>query len=280
MASSGAPSQVLEVSAWRSGPRLLLEPAPEQSTAQVPTPFVIASESGIMDQAMEWATHVHPVHELLWVRRGLMTVRAGPRMWALPSDVGMWIPAGVEHAGHVSAGAEFQASFFAPEHSPFTPDAPVAVDISPLLHELLKHLADPDVPAAVREHGEHVVFDLLAPSPHASFLSVPEDPRIAPIARHLFDHPEDQRTLAEWAVFAGVSTKTLARGFLAGTGQTFAQWRLRLRIHVSLTLLALDYSVSEVAEEVGYDTASSFIAAFRQVTGVTPGRYQRDQMSL
>ena len=278
--SPEVPALAHKLSPWRSEPRLLLASKPPSAGHGAGVAFVIAGESGRHDQAMEWAVHTHEVHELLWVRRGLMRVQVGQQWWAMPSNAGMWIPAGVEHAGLVSAGAEFQASFFAPEHSRFTPTGPVAVDISPLLHELLKHLAQTNIASPARAHAEQVVFDNLAPSPHASFLSVPQDPRLGPIARYLFDHPEDQRTLAQWAASAGVSEKTLARAFAAATGQTFAQWRLRLRVHVALSLLALGLPVAEVAEEVGYNTASSFIVAFRQVTGMTPGQHQRQQMSV
>jgi AraC-like DNA-binding protein len=52
---------------------------------------------------------------------------------------------------------------------------------------------------------------------------------------------------------------------------TFSRWRASARMRAALPLLAAGRPVSQVASEVGYDTASAFVAAFRRVTGTTPG---------
>ena len=41
----------------------------------------------------------------------------------------------------------------------------------------------------------------------------------------------------------------------------------------AIALLAEGYSVSQVADRVGYATPSAFVAAFRRVTGHTPAAY-------
>ncbi|MEY9212341.1 helix-turn-helix transcriptional regulator [Thermobifida halotolerans] len=239
----------------------------------VEIPFVIATETDVPDCQVEWEPHTHPVHELVWVRRGVMRVRIGRRLWALPNLVGLWIPAGTVHSGRLSAGAEFHASYFSPSTCTFLPEGPVSVRIVPLLHELLVFLEGTRISDAARRHAEGLVFELLEPSPHGFDLPLPLDPRIEPIVSHLVDHPDDRRSLGEWAALTGVSSRTLARAFLASTGHSFGQWRQALRVHVSLALLSSGLSVAETAEAVGYDRPSSFIEVFRRVTGVTPGQY-------
>lgn len=206
-----------------------------------------------------------------------MTTRVGRDQWTLPGNIGIWIPAGTEHHGRVSAGAEFQASFFAPETSRFSPREPVCITITPLLHELLMRLSRDDLDPAHRAHAEHLVFDLLVPVPRPLLLPVPEDARIAAIAATLVLQPDDPRTLEEWALELRLSARTLARAFVAETGESFIRWRQQLRVHAALGLLAEGASVAEAAEAVGYFSTSSFIAIFQRVTGTTPGRYQLDR---
>ncbi len=51
-----------------------------------------------------------------------------------------------------------------------------------------------------------------------------------------------------------------------------------LRIHHALILLAEGHDTTSVAHACGWANPSSFIAAFSNILGTTPGRYQaRDQ---
>lgn len=64
--------------------------------------------------------------------------------------------------------------------------------------------------------------------------------------------PADARTLAEWALEAGASSRTLARLLYA------------------LPRLAAGEPVVTIAAELGYDTPGAFAAMFRRYTGTTP----------
>ncbi|TDQ54253.1 helix-turn-helix domain-containing protein [Actinorugispora endophytica] len=270
----GTSGRVGAAATRRKGASVVVRPAvPFDPDAEIP--FVIATEADVPSHEVEWEPHAHPVHELVWVRRGVMSVRVGRRVWALPNSVGLWIPAGTVHGGRLSAGAEFHASYFSPSSSTFAPEAPVSVRLGPLLHELLVFLADTKIPDSGRGHAEKLVFELLEPSAHPLDLPLPLDPRIEPIASHLVDDPADQRSLDDWAAVTGLSTRTLARAFLASTGHSFGRWRQTLRVHVALALLSSGLSVSETAEAVGYGTPSSFIDVFRRATGTTPGQYRQ-----
>ena len=54
---------------------------------------------------------------------------------------------------------------------------------------------------------------------------------------------------------------------------TFGAWRHRQRLITALEFLAYGESVTNIAFEVGYESASSFVAAFREMFGTTPARY-------
>jgi AraC-like DNA-binding protein len=46
-----------------------------------------------------------------------------------------------------------------------------------------------------------------------------------------------------------------------------------MRVAEAITRLALGQSVARISVELGYSSASAFIAMFRQVTGESPQRY-------
>jgi AraC-like DNA-binding protein len=65
----------------------------------------------------------------------------------------------------------------------------------------------------------------------------------------------------------------LERIFQKETGLTFGKWWQQLRLLHALRLLAGGRAVTSVALDVGYDSPSAFIAAFRRYFGATPARY-------
>ncbi|WP_318389321.1 helix-turn-helix domain-containing protein [Enterobacter sp.] len=98
---------------------------------------------------------------------------------------------------------------------------------------------------------------------------MPKDARLLRIARALSERPYDDRR-----AWAGISPRTVTRRFIAETGFSFTEWRQRVRLLRALELLAAGQSVSAIALDLGYDNVSAFIALFRRVFGVTPGRYK------
>lgn len=49
------------------------------------------------------------------------------------------------------------------------------------------------------------------------------------------------------------------------------EWRQRMRVVKAIRLLEKGAKVESVAFEVGYNSASAFIAMFHRQTGLTPG---------
>ncbi|MGW0686194.1 helix-turn-helix domain-containing protein [Streptomyces sp. NPDC002754] len=240
---------------------------------QAAEPFTIIAGFRIPRVPTEWSSHSHSQHELVWVRRGTLTSRVNDHVFTVSKGHGLWMPAGVVHAGRSTAGAEFHDAFFAPERTPITFTEPKAITMTPLLESLLAHLSRTDLDAAARERAEAVVFDVVRPSEHQFTLQLPSDTRIVAIAEALLEDPGDGRSLEEWARTLGISDRTITRAFRHATGLSFAQWRQMLRVHRALLLLAEGFEVTTVSEVLGYAQPSSFIDAFRRVMGTTPGAF-------
>jgi AraC-like DNA-binding protein len=54
---------------------------------------------------------------------------------------------------------------------------------------------------------------------------------------------------------------------------TFRQWQRQARLLAALVKLAQREPVTTIALDLGYDSPSAFIHAFRQALGTTPRRY-------
>lgn len=96
--------------------------------------------------------------------------------------------------------------------------------------------------------------------------------RVLEIMSHSLDR---NLGLSEIAGRVGISAEHLSRIFHRATGETPAAWYRRHRLERARELLRQsDLSVQEVARRCGYPTSAHFIASFRAVVGMTPGRWR------
>jgi AraC-like DNA-binding protein/quercetin dioxygenase-like cupin family protein len=220
--------------------------------------------------------HAHDDHQLAWAASGVLSVRTDASTWVLPPTRALWIPAGVRHETLSAGAATMRSAYVRPARCPIGWTEPTPVSASPLLAELIGYLEDPSLEPEHRAHAEAVLVDQLQPVAMTTIeVRMPSDDRALQVARELASDPANPSTLAEWGHQAGASERTLARAFLADTGLSFGRWRALLRLQAALPALAAGAPVGNVARQVGYETASAFVAAFRRETGVTPAAYFR-----
>lgn len=236
--------------------------------------FAIRGYDERVDRDIHWRAHSHPVHELLWNERGATTATIGSRTWTITPTVGLWVPAGTVHSGWAAAGTWYRAAFFGPRSGASLADRPVAVEVTPLLRLLLERLGDAELDERSRAVTETMVLDVLRPSEHELLVHLPDALLLRPIIDAVTADPAAPRTLNEWAVQLGVSPRTVTRAFRAETGSGFSGWVTAVRAQRAAVLLASGLDIEDVAAEVGYRSVSAFGAAFRRVTGWTPGAFR------
>ena len=218
--------------------------------------------------------HAHDDHQLAWAATGVLTVRSNREGWVLPPTRALFIPAGVRHETLSAANATIRAVYLKPNLCPVSWQVCTPVTASPLLAEVITYLEDSSLDPQRRAHGEALLVDLLEPVAMTSIdVRMPIDERAKAVAQSLIDNPADGRTLTQWGRDVGASERTLARAFLADTGLSFGQWRGLLRLRAAMVALAAGDPVTRVAREVGYESTSAFVAAFRRATGSTPAVY-------
>jgi len=149
------------------------------------------------------------------------------------------------------------------------------VRVSPLVRAIVDYVCDMPAfcDAAVSTHLLAVLLDQL---PHQRelplFVPALRSPLALRVAEALQSDPADTPRTGDLAVELGVSGRTLERAFVAGAAMSLGEWRQRLRICRAIALLAAGGSVNDIALEVGYETPSAFVSAFKKIVGTTPGK--------
>ena len=116
------------------------------------------------------------------------------------------------------------------------------------------------------------------PEGHTGWLAAVNDRIVGAALQALHDEPARAWTLDELARDACTSRSVLAERFQALVGQApmqyLAQWRMLL---ASNLLVRSNAPLVRIAEEVGYQTDTAFIRAFRREFGVPPATWRRRQ---
>jgi AraC-like DNA-binding protein len=152
------------------------------------------------------------------------------------------------------------------------------LDVTPLLQALVDHLVRLESlpPDRAGRRLASVLSDQIDAARRVELrLPAPQHPRAIRVADLLMSDPSDTVTLAALGSTFAISPRTLARQFISDTGLTLGQWRRQFRLTHALTLVASGRPVKDVALEVGYESASAFVAAFKRALGTTPARLFR-----
>lgn len=245
-------------------------------SAYPPLPLAIRCLAATYYDGFHIKPHRHHWGQLIYAAAGLMRVRAGAMLWIVPPARAVWVPAGAEHEIRALGDFAMRTLYFPTELVAGLPGECCALDVPPLLRELVLELVERCPVGESDAPGMRlaaVAIDQIAAARTLPLqLPLPRDPRASRLAESLREDPASQADLAELARKAGASPRTIQRLFLAETGLPFAQWRQRLRLLHGAAALGEGKSVTEAGLEAGYSSTSAFIAAFRKHFGVTPSR--------
>lgn len=221
--------------------------------------------------------HTHDWHQLIYASRGVMTVNTATGSWVVPSLRAVWVPAGIEHEVEMSASVSMRTLYLRQGLSTLLPRDCCVINVSPLLRELILRtieigMLNRNLP--LHKHLIDVILDQFHALPTEPLkLPMPADARALRVAEIVRLNPGEARPLDQLARKIGASKRTIERLFQSETEMSFGRWRQQLRILHALRMLAAGESVTAAALEVGYDSTSAFIAAFKNTVGTTPGRY-------
>jgi AraC family transcriptional regulator len=96
------------------------------------------------------------------------------------------------------------------------------------------------------------------------------------VTTYIEEHLVEPISLATLAAMVRLSPYYFCRSFKQSLGMPPHRYHMTRRIERAKALLAEGkHSVTEIGLTLGYSDAGSFIAAFRRMTGITPGAYRR-----
>lgn len=114
----------------------------------------------------------------------------------------------------------------------------------------------------------------------AGMLSGMRDPAIASALRAMHSNIQHGWTVSSLAKHAGMSRSAFAARFVEMVGSSPKDYLSRWRMMLAQDALCRGRkSLDELAEELGYQSASAFSTAFRTRIGCAPRRFARSQLS-
>lgn len=271
-ASDTKPPRARLASAGQAPLASRFELAPDDGESAATTVGFSMESGGLHNEA-----HSHQEAQLLYVARGEFMCEADNAWWIVPPGSALWIPGDMPHRVRGSAPLEGYNVFVAPSAARAMPSECRSVAVTPLLREVVVKLAARSAARGADGPGGRLVgvlLDELADVPVEEHrLPMPSDRRLRRLVELVTASPADGATAAEWGRRVGLAERTLTRTFARETGMSFGRWRRQLHVVMAIQRLSRGVSVQRVAEELGYDNASSFVTMFRKVLGEPPARY-------
>ena len=191
-----------------------------------------------------------------------------------PPHYAIWIPPDTRHEARCPNDVRYVTVYVARELCADLPRTPQTLSISPLLKAILADFATRDIGLPLTSEDlrlAQVLVDQIALARRCeSYLPLSVDALLGPVLAALQAAPGDRRSLAEWARVMQTTERTLSRRCHDDLGMSFNEWRQRLKLVAALAMLEADTPVHRIAKQLGYGSASAFIAMFRRLTGNSP----------
>ncbi|MEM7068148.1 MAG: helix-turn-helix transcriptional regulator [Pseudomonadota bacterium] len=219
--------------------------------------------------------HSHSAHQLVHAISGTMRVSTENATWFVPQGRALWIPAGEPHAINCIGEVKMRSAYFSKTYEPEL-NGVTLTSTSALMREILVRLAEHEDVPMKRQLAEVLLGEIGARKLAPFKVPIPNQPKIAFLIEQLQNFPDDKRSLSHWAKALGYSERSLIRHLRSETGLGFRELRRLIRVLVSMEKLAFNSSVTQTALEVGFETPSAFIHAFKVITGRTPRQLMRE----
>ncbi len=224
------------------------------------------------------AEHRHDRHQLVYASKGIIYLTALNRVWLIPPGRALWIQGGTHHAFNVRRSAEVIVLYIDPLIDPLGGGSKCFVaEVGGLMKELMRSCAGLAWDYQSGSEADRLTAVLIDQVKYLKLqpldLPMPSDPRAIKLARILKKEAANRESIAVLATRIGASKRTLERLFEKETGVSLGLWRFRQKMIYSLELLARGESVSNTSIDVGYDSPSAFVVAFKSFFGQTPSRY-------
>jgi len=236
-----------------------------------------ASSCDTLTHGAEIGAHFHDYGQLRYAASGALVTVTKVGTWVAPTNRITWVPPFYVHSGSSYGETDVRLLRVPAELAQRLPAEPSVFVASPLVREAYLATTEDDeggASARARRLLEVVVAELVSAQLESLRLPEPNDTRLKAVTDVLHEDPASHATLAELGHRTGSSQRTLSRLFSSELSMSFHQWRTLLRVQRSVLELCQGASVTDTAVRLGWANPSSFIEAFTELVGQTPGRFR------
>ena len=256
----------------------MVQQQPLQSFLHHPNRLMMLVDENI-NGASEYHAHQHHWGQMIDVDKGIITLEVKGERFISPRGFAIWIPPQCEHACYSQKAAKFRSINICETEAKKLPQTPSLITLTPIARAIIDDFFEKKIylPTSDRDfrRSQVLIDELQDAMVDNTYLPSSHHKLLKPILEALEADPSIRLTLQEWAAKVFTTERTLARYFQKELGMSFSEWCARLRFIHSASLLEKGLTVEEIAFSVGYRSASSFIAMFQNISGMTPDRYRQ-----
>lgn len=228
-----------------------------------------------------WAdAHSHRLGHLNYTPHGTISMETADARFVAPPQYGIWIPPGVEHSCYMQQAAVYRAFYIQPALCEDLPRQTCLLTIGPIVKSILADFNQrgvnlPSSPEDLRL--AQVLLDQMRCSQvQGSYLPEAQTPALQSILDALRMEPGHRGSVAQLAGRVFMTERTLARHCQQELGMSLGEWRQRLRYLRAVDSLEHGASVQAIAMDLGFSTASAFIAMFQREAGMSPDQFRKE----
>ena len=228
--------------------------------------------------AYDW--HSHPHHQLLYAVEGVLRLETAQKLFLLPPQRAVWIPAGVLHRTILNR-VNSCSVFFRPALVPTDIHDVRVINAMPIVREMVRFAMRWTQYRDANDALANAYFQTLGllcaewiqqelpfylPINHASFLKTAIEWTLNNL---------ENATLEQAAKSVHYSPRHFSRCFKQAMGIEWRQFRLQARLLKAMELLIEPrIQIAQVAYRVGFNNLSAFAKAFALFVGESPSAYR------
>tara|TARA_Y100000768_G_scaffold158348_1_gene118199 strand:- start:295 stop:1101 length:807 start_codon:yes stop_codon:yes gene_type:complete len=229
--------------------------------------------------------HSHLKGQFIYTEGGMVHIQTTTKIHFLPARHYMWIPPHVEHAIYPSSPDVLMRNLYFPV-ADTDPEFYYREGVYPVNDMLLQLLLftrhwKGDIKRTNKTQYPIVeAFKVLLPQislkPLVLTLPKPKDPRLENLIVYLHERLDQNLLLSDIARDFGLSERSLHRLFKKDLDMSFIHYFTLLRVSKAIEYLVEQrYTISEIANKVGYNSVPTFSNTFQKITGNRPSEYNK-----
>jgi AraC-like DNA-binding protein/quercetin dioxygenase-like cupin family protein len=221
--------------------------------------------------------HLHRRTQLLCVFSGVVLVETERGRFMIPPGHALLIPPRLPHSVGMLSDVTMKSIYVTPAQQSLVRERPLVLEVTDLARSLLIEALRLQAGMIDSRKAELVetllVEEILELEERPLGLPLPADRRLASLCRDYVASPSPNARLDDWAERMAMSRRTFTRFFRQQTGISFVTWRQQASVFACLPRLAEGMPITEIALELGYESAAAFTTMFRRMLGTTPRSY-------